>query len=130
MLDFYLDATSGVATYLQIVQQVRQAVQLGVLSAGDRLPTAQQVVAALAINPNTVLKAYRELEREGLVYAKQGQGTFVSERASRSDTAAQTRFLTSLTTWIRKAHAAGLTDDDIEAIFRIAFRNQAAEEIA
>src|SRR5690349_20376813 len=130
MLDFYLDPTSGVATYLQLVQQVRQAIQLGVLRSGDRLPTAQQVVAALAINPNTVLKAYRELEREGLVHAKQGQGTFVSQHAPRTDTAAQTRFLASLTTWIRKAHAAGLTDDDIEAIFRIALRNEATEEIA
>jgi len=130
MLSFYLDATSGVATYLQIVQQVRQAIQLGILRVGDRLPTAQQVVVALAINPNTVLKAYRELEREGLVYAKQGQGTFVSEQAQRSDTATQTRFLATLSTWIQKAHAAGLNDDEIEAIFRIAVRNQATQEIA
>jgi GntR family transcriptional regulator len=129
MLNFYLDASSGVATYLQIVQQVRQSIQLGILRPGDRLPTAQQVVVALAINPNTVLKAYRELEREGLVYAKQGQGTFVSDRAQRSDTATQTRFLATLTTWIQKAHAAGLDDDDIEAIFRIAVRNEAAEEV-
>jgi GntR family transcriptional regulator len=130
MIDFYLDNASGVATYLQIVQQVRQAVQLGVLRPGDRLPTAQQVVSALAINPNTVLKAYRELEHEGLVHAKQGQGTFVAKTATRTDVATQTRFLASMTTWVRKAYAAGLSAEDIEAIVRTAIRNTAVEEIA
>ena len=77
MIEFQLDATSGVATYLQIVQQVHQALQLGLLEPGDQLPTAQQVVAKLAINPNTVLKAYRDLEREGLVRPRPGRGTFV-----------------------------------------------------
>ena len=67
MIEFQLDGASGVATYLQLVQQVRQGLQLGLLAPGDQLPTAQQVVAKLAINPNTVLKAYRDLEREGLV---------------------------------------------------------------
>ena len=70
MIEFQLDETSGVATYLQLVQQVHQALRMGMLEPGDRLPTAQQVVAQLAINPNTVHKAYRELEREGLVRAR------------------------------------------------------------
>ena len=78
MIEFQLDATSGVATYLQLVQQVHQALRLGMLEPGDRLPTAQQVVATLAINPNTVHKAYRDLEREGLVRARPGLGTFVT----------------------------------------------------
>ena len=77
MIEFQLDSGSGVATYVQLVQQVRQALQLGILEPGDQLPTAQQVVGRLAINPNTVLKAYRELEREGLVRARPGLGTFV-----------------------------------------------------
>ena len=77
MIEFQLDTASGVATYLQLVQQVHQALQLGLLEPGDQLPTAQQVVAKLAINPNTVLKAYRDLEREGLVRARPGMGTFV-----------------------------------------------------
>ena len=77
MIEFQLDTTSGVATYLQLVQQVHQALQLGLLEKGDQLPTAQQVVAKLAINPNTVLKAYRDLEREGLVQPRPGLGTFV-----------------------------------------------------
>src|ERR1700722_5867158 len=72
MIQLQLDETSGVATYLQLVQQVHRALRMGVLEPGDQLPTAQQVVARLAINPNTVHKAYRELEREGLVRARPG----------------------------------------------------------
>src|SRR3954447_1384459 len=83
MIEFQLDPTSGVATYLQLVQQVRHALQLGLLEPGDQLPTAQQVVAKLAINPNTVHKAYRELERAGLVRARPGLGTFVTPLAGR-----------------------------------------------
>ncbi len=82
MIEFQLDETSGVATYLQLVQQVHQALRMGMLEPGDRLPTAQQVVAKLAINPNTVHKAYRELEREGLVRARPGLGTFVTRAPS------------------------------------------------
>jgi GntR family transcriptional regulator len=78
VIDFFLDARSGVAPYLQVSQQVRHALRLGLLREGDQLPTVKDVVARLAINPNTVLKAYKELEREGLVTARQGVGTFVS----------------------------------------------------
>src|SRR6476619_4621292 len=127
MIEFHLDATSGVATYLQLVQQVHQSLQLGLLEPGDRLPTAQQVVASLAINPNTVLKAYRDLERQGLVRARPGLGTFVVGTLPRTDPAAQARFLASMTAWLRKARAAGLGPDDIEAIYRTAFRNCFAE---
>jgi GntR family transcriptional regulator len=130
MIEFQLDTGSGVATYLQLVQQVRQALQLGLLEPGDRLPTAQQVVAKLAINPNTVLKAYRDLEREGLVRARPGLGTFVIATLPRTDPAAQARFLASMTVWLRKARAAGLGPDDIEAIYRTAFRNCFAEGVA
>jgi GntR family transcriptional regulator len=130
MIEFQLDPASGVATYLQIVQQVRHALQLGLLEPGDQLPTAQEVVAQLAINPNTVLKAYRDLEREGLVRARPGLGTFVTGTLPRTDPHAQARFLTSMTNWLRKARAAGLTPDDIEAIYRTAFRNCFAEHAA
>src|SRR5271155_5471439 len=116
MIEFQLDSTSGVATYLQLVQQVHQALQLGLLEPGDQLPTAQQVVAKLAINPNTVLKAYRDLEREGLVQPRPGQGTFVVGTLPRKDPAAQARYLASMTAWIRRARLAGLNPDDIEAI--------------
>jgi GntR family transcriptional regulator len=130
VIEFQLDAGSGVATYLQLVQQVHQALQLGLLKPGDQLPTAQQVVAKLAINPNTVLKAYRDLEREGLVRARPGQGTFVTTTLPRTDPAAQARFLSSMSDWLRKARAAGLGPDDIEAIYRTAFRNCFAEGVA
>src|SRR6516225_3068715 len=112
MIEFQLDETSGVATYLQLVQQVHQALQLGLLAPGDQLPTAQQVVAKLAINPNTVLKAYRDLEREGLVQPRPGLGTFVIGSLPRTDPAAQARFLASMTDWMRRARGAGLGPDD------------------
>jgi GntR family transcriptional regulator len=130
MIEFQLDTASGVATYLQLVQQVHQALRLGFLELGDQLPTAQQVVAKLAINPNTVLKAYRDLEREGLVRARPGQGTFVVGSLSRTDPKTQARLLASMTSWLRSARAAGLGPDDIEAIYRNAFRNCFAEGVA
>jgi GntR family transcriptional regulator len=130
MIEFQLDSTSGVATYLQLVRQVHQALQLGLLEPGDQLPTAQQVVAKLAINPNTVLKAYRDLEREGLVRARPGQGTFIVGTLPRTDPAAQARFLVLMNEWLRKARAAGLGPDDIEAIYRTAFRNLFSEGVA
>ena len=101
MIEFQLDPGSGVATYLQLVQQVHQALRLGMLEPGDQLPTAQQVVAKLAINPNTVLKAYRDLERGGLVRARPGLGTFVVGSLPRTDPAAQARFIESMKNWIR-----------------------------
>src|SRR5690349_516935 len=128
MIEFQLDSTSGVATYLQLVQQVRHALQLGLLEPGDRLPTAQQVVATLAINPNTVLKAYRDLEREGLVRARPGMGTFVVGRLPRTDPEEQSRFRRLLAEWLRKARAAGLSPDEIEAIYRTAVRDSFADE--
>src|SRR6516164_9735509 len=128
MIEFQLDSTSGVATYLQLVQQVHQALRLGLLEPGDQLPTAQQVVAALAINPNTVLKAYRDLEREGLVRARPGLGTFVVGNLPRTDPRAQDRFRRSLAEWLRKAREAGLTPDEVEAIYRTAFRDSFTQE--
>jgi GntR family transcriptional regulator len=130
MIEFQLDGGSGVATYLQLVQQVHQALQLGLLAPGDQLPTAQQVVAKLAINPNTVLKAYRDLEREGLVRARPGQGTFVVDSLPRTDHETQARFLTLMMSWLRSARSAGLGPDDIEAIYRTGFRNCFAEAVA
>ena len=123
MIEFHLETSSGVPTYLQLVQQVHQALQIGLLEPGDQLPTAQQVVSSLAINPNTVLKAYRDLEREGLVRARPGLGTFVVGRLVRSDPAAQAKFRKSMASWLRSARDAGLSAEDIEAIYRTAFRD-------
>ena len=130
MIEFQLDPASGVATYLQLVQQVRDALRLGLLEPGDQLPTAQQVVARLAINPNTVHKAYRELEREGLARARPGLGTFITRSPAGTDPATQARFLAELAGWLRSARAAGLGPDDIEAIYRTAFRDCFAEGVA
>ena len=130
MIEFHLDPSSGVATYLQLVQQVHQALRLGVLQPGDRLPTAQQVVASLAINPNTVLKAYRDLEREGLVRARPGLGTFVIGSLPRTDPQAQAKFRKSLASWLRSAQSAGLDLDEIEAIYRSAIRDCVNEGVA
>jgi GntR family transcriptional regulator len=130
VIEFQLDTASGVATYLQLVRQVHEALQLGLLDPGDQLPTAQQVVAKLAINPNTVLKAYRDLEREGLVRARPGQGTFIVGTLPRTDPAIQAEFLASMTEWLRSARASGLSPDYIEAIYRTAFRNSFAEGAA
>jgi GntR family transcriptional regulator len=127
VIEFDLDEQSGVATYLQLVRQVHDALRMGVLVPGDRLPTAAQVVARLAINPNTLLKAYRDLEREGLVRARPGLGTFVVASLPGTDPAVLARFLDSMSEWLRQARAAGLGPDDVEAIYRTAFRNCFAE---
>jgi len=130
VIEFQLDPASGVATYLQLVQQVRDALRLGLLEPGDRLPTAQQVVARLAINPNTVLKAYRDLEREGLVRGRPGMGTFVIRTLPGTDPATQRPFLAAMTDLLRSARSAGLGPDDIESIYRTAVRNCFTEGVA
>jgi GntR family transcriptional regulator len=130
MIEFHLDSRSGVAPYLQVVQQVRQALRLGLLREGDQLPTVKEVVAHLAINPNTVLKAYRELEHEGLVSARPGVGTFVTRTLSDESLAAHGPLRRELQRWLVKARRAGLDDDSIEALFRDTFRSATLEVVA
>ena len=128
MIEFHLDARSGVAPYRQIIQQVRHALRLGLLSVGDQLPTVKDVVAVLAINPNTVLKAYRELEYEGLAAARPGVGTFVTGTLSDGSQAAFGPLRRDLERWLAKARRAGLDDDSIEALYRDTFRAVAKED--
>jgi GntR family transcriptional regulator len=123
MIEFSLDARSGVSAYLQVVQQVRQALRLGLLREGDQLPTVKDVVGRLAINPNTVLKAYRELEREGLVTARPGVGTFVTRTLTDASLAAHAPLRKELRRWLAKARLAGLDDESIEALFDSTFRS-------
>jgi GntR family transcriptional regulator len=118
VIEFHLDTRSGIAPYLQLIQQVRQALRLGLLQEGDRLPTVKEVSGALAINPNTVLKAYRELEYEGLAAARPGVGTFVTKTLADESVAAHQELSQHLIGWISKARAAGLDDESIEALFR------------
>jgi GntR family transcriptional regulator len=128
VIQFHLDTRSGVAPYLQLIQQVRSALRLGLLQEGDRLPTVKEVSGALAINPNTVLKAYRELEYEGLAAARPGVGTFVTKTLSEASVAAHQELSRDLAGWLSKARASGLDDESIEAVFRRALRSEMQEE--
>src|SRR5271168_1688155 len=130
MIEFHLDSRSGVSPYLQVVQQVRQALRLGLLREGDQLPTVKEVVARLAINPNTVLKAYRELEHAGLVAARPGVGTFVTRTLSDESLASHGPLRRELQQWLIKARRAGLDDESIEALFRDTFRSAREQGVA
>ncbi|TDD16402.1 GntR family transcriptional regulator [Nonomuraea diastatica] len=130
MIEFHLDAKSGVSPYLQLVQQVRRALRLGLLHEGDQLPTVKEVVGHLAINANTVLKAYRELEHEGLVAARPGVGTFVTATLTDTSLAAHGPLRLELQRWLAKARRAGLDEESIEALFMTTFRSTARKDIA
>ena len=120
---FRLDSSSGVPTYLQLVQQVEQALRLGYLTPGDRLPTVKEATEQLAINPNTVLKAYRELEHRGLAAGKPGQGTFIEATLAHVGLREQAALRTALMSWIRTAADEGLDDDGMTALFTAALRD-------
>jgi GntR family transcriptional regulator len=131
MIDFHLDARSGISTYMQIVHQVQRAVRCGLLTPGDRLPAAREVVASLAINPNTVLKAYTELERGGWVTSRAGIGTFVAETAPRAVAAdVHDRLAHSLRDWLAEAGREGLDREAIEALFTLTVDTTAKEQVA
>jgi GntR family transcriptional regulator len=130
MIEFRIDSRSGVAPYQQLAQQVRHALRMGLLHEGDQLPTVKEVVAQVAINPNTVLKAYRELEHEGLVAGRPGRGTFVTRTLPGAPLAATRSLQRDLVRWLDKARRAGLDDDNIEALFQTTFRSPATEDIA
>ena len=122
-VEFRLDPSSGVPTYLQLVQQVEHALRLGYLKPGDQLPKVRDVVATLAINPNTVLKAYRELETKGLTVGRPGQGTFIEATLSQIALPELTTLRRSLIDWVASADAAGLDEDGIVALFANALRD-------
>ena len=130
MIEFHLDIRSGLPPYRQIVDQVRRALRLGLLEEGDQLPTVKDVVGQLAINPNTVLKAYKELEHAGLV-ARPARGGHVRHRdPARRSLAAHGPLRRELLRWFAKARRAGLDEESIEALFRDAFRASAEQDIA
>jgi len=116
VIEFRIDRKSGVAAYLQLVQQVTQALRLGLLQPGDQLPTVKEVVAATAINPNTVQKAYRELEHAGLVEARRGVGTFVVRSLGPRAGLTDGELRAGLVAWVERARAAGLEREDVEAL--------------
>ncbi|MFI7606295.1 GntR family transcriptional regulator [Micromonospora sp. NPDC049366] len=128
MIEFVLDSRSKVNTYMQLVQQVRQALRVGLLVPGDQLPKVREVAQSLAINPNTVLKAYRELELEGLVAGRPGVGTFVERTLAGASLPNQAELREDLVTWLRRARAAGLTPEDVIALVETTVRAQLADE--
>ena len=122
-IEFRLDPASGVPTYLQLVQQVEHALRLGYLTPGDQLPKVRDVVAELAINPNTVLKAYKELETKGLAVGRPGQGTFIQATLSQVALPELTALRKALLRWLATAGAAGLDEDGMVALFSNALRD-------
>lgn len=123
LVEFRLDPASGVPTYLQLVQQVEHALRLGYLRPGDQLPRVRDVVGSLAINPNTVLKAYRELEHKGLAAGRPGQGTFVEGTLAQVGLPALAALRRPLLAWLASADAAGLDEDGMVALFTSALRD-------
>lgn len=133
MIEFYLDGYSKVATYLQLVQQVKQSLRVGLLEPGDQLPKVREVSESLAINPNTVLKAYRQLEIEGLVAGRVGVGTFVVRSLAGPSLASQGTLRRELVAWLGRAAAAGLEYEDIVALVETTLRarfQDGQEEVA
>jgi len=116
LVEFHLDPSSVVAPYLQIVQQVKQYLSLGFLKPGDQLPSVREVVARLTINPNTVQKAYHELEMQGLVKSRPGRGMFVQPILTGPSVATYQHFQQHLADWFYEAYDAGLDRDRIEAL--------------
>jgi GntR family transcriptional regulator len=122
-IEFRLDPASGVPTYLQLVHQVEHALRLGYLTPGDQLPKVRDVVAALAINPNTVLKAYKDLETKGLAAGRPGQGTFVQAALSQIALPELSGLRRSLLGWLADADTAGLDEDGVVALFTSVLRD-------
>ena len=129
-ISFQLNSGSGVPAYLQLVQQIKQAMRMGILDVGDKLPSVKEVVTEVAINPNTVMKAYWELEHEGLVEGRQGVGTFVSSRPDGPPPGIQVRLARRLEKWVQSARHEGLDDESIESLLRSTLRSSRMEGIA
>jgi GntR family transcriptional regulator len=129
-ISFHLSSSSGVPAYLQLVEQIRQALRMGSLVVGDKLPTVKEVVAEVAVNPNTVMKAYWELEHEGLVEGRQGVGTFIVRRPNGPPPGTQVRLSRGLERWVQTARAQGLDDDSIESMLRDTLRKSRLQGLA
>jgi GntR family transcriptional regulator len=129
-ISFQLNPGSGVPAYLQLAQQVKQALRMGVLEIGDKLPTVKEVVCEVAINPNTVMKAYWQLEHEGLVEGRQGVGTFVARRPAGPPPQTQLRLARSLERWVQTARGAGLDEEAIESMLRASLSRSRTERSA
>ncbi len=130
MIHFRIETRSGVPPYLQLMRQVRQALRMGTLRPGDQLPTVKEIVAAVAVNPNTVSRAYRELEHEGLVEGRPGVGTFVIARPAGPPPATHARLVRSLRRWVDGARGEGLDDEAIESMVKATLSDSQTEVVA
>lgn len=126
MIQFRLNRQSGVPAYRQLVDQVRQSLRLGLLRPGDQLPTVRDVVRQIAINPNTVHRAYRDLEQQGLTEGRPGSGTFIKRSLSKLPEQQQ-GLQRQLAKWMRAAREAGLGDEAIDALVAEAMRSSEGE---
>jgi GntR family transcriptional regulator len=125
---FRVDTGSGVPTYRQLVQQVRRDVMLGRLRPGDQLPSVKEVVDSLSVNPNTVVKAFSELEHQGLVVRRQGIGTFVAASPSMTSVPVAPRLLGSLARWVDRARQEGLSAEQIRMLLEVALDEPTASQ--
>jgi GntR family transcriptional regulator len=123
VIEFVLDGRSKVNTYVQLTRQVKQALRVGLLEPGDQLPKVREVAQSLAINPNTVLKAYRELEIEGLAEGRPGVGTFIRATLAGASLANQAELRDDLIVWLRRARAASLSTEDVTALIETTMRS-------
>jgi len=129
MFRFRLDGSSGVPPYLQLVHQVRQSLLLGYLREGDRLPTVKDVASDLVINPNTVVKAYRQLEHEGLAGGRPGQGTFITASSFAVEPESNQALRASLEEWLRTAEEAGMSEEAVTALIAVARHDMRKEKV-
>ena len=127
-ITFRMDTTSGLVPYLQLVKQVTHALRLGQLKVGNQLPTVRDVAAQLAINPNTVLKAYRHLEMQGLLASRPGTGVFVARELRGPSPQDQAALRRSLLRWLGQAKDAGLDLESVHALFADTIRQDAISE--
>lgn len=127
VIGFHVDRAGSVPAYAQLVRQVREALRLGQLRPGDRLPTVREVVTSCTVNAATVLKAYRELELSGLVESRQGSGTFVSGTLGSADPHVMARLRGGLARWLDQARDAGLEDEDVEALMASVMARRTAQ---
>src|SRR5206468_3640287 len=130
MIRFRIDPRSGLPPYFQLVQQVKDALRLGTLQVGDQLPTIREAAATATINPNTVMKAYRELELEGLVVSRPGSGIFVQRSLAGPSLKSHEALRRSLRRWLTDARNAGLDEDSIQALLQDTIREGRASDIA
>jgi GntR family transcriptional regulator len=126
VIDFQVDKAGSLPAYAQLVRQVREAMRLGLLHPGDRLPTVREVVTSCRVNAATVLKAYRELEISGLVESRHGSGTFVTGTLGSTDPHVMAGLRGGLARWLDRAREAGLEDEDVQALVTSVLAQQAA----